>query len=358
MGVALNGVAIKGPSASTRTCVSPADYGYNSSGRTACPLHGSADGILACGDTVRSQGSSFDKCGGYAHVATGEYAYHAAPVCLIQQLQAALSAANVSQTVVVSASGYEATVSYASSAQVSPQLGWALDGFPIYGPYGAGGIEMFRCGHADAHTSVCLDECNGYAGELPSIDAFTYRYHFSGGANSTGHCSESIVNADGGCSRLENKCCVSALPPASSYPYSIGCLRGCEYGDVGCVQTGAKGTSSTYAPAASHFAYINSTYSGGFSYASAAAESSLDTNAGSAASTATAAATAVEQDGVALAKVVVVRVPSNGSIVIASETTAGAYTYDEVLFFRLSKCSSLSHSSAAATTIIISRHTL
>jgi hypothetical protein len=33
----------------------------------------------------------------------------------------------------------------AAVADHSPQLGWALDGFPVYGPVGAKGTGFYRC---------------------------------------------------------------------------------------------------------------------------------------------------------------------------------------------------------------------
>ena len=43
----------------------------------------------------------------------------------------------------------------------SPQIGWAYDGFPVYGPNGMAGAVMAKCGSAAADSSNCLDECNG-----------------------------------------------------------------------------------------------------------------------------------------------------------------------------------------------------
>ena len=329
--MALNGVAIKGPAEGATSCMSPSDYGHSASGRTACPLRGSADGVFSCGDMVRSRGRDFDKCGGYTDPTSGEYSYHMSPVCLLQQLQAARQNLTTLAVVSTPVTGYETTISYASTASVSPQVGWAMDGFPIYGPYGAGGVAMLRCGLPNAHASLCLDECNGYEGALPQIDSFAYRYYFSGGSDSTGHCSESIV--DGSCSRLFGKCCASSLPPATSYPYSLGCLRGCTHGDVSCAPSGVKGTTSFYIPSISSFKSINSTFSEGMTYLTEPYP--VDAEVETSLSDASAAAVAAEQvlaQRLPVARVVVVRVPSNGSIVIVSKEQ-GAYTYyDEVSY--------------------------
>ena len=50
----------------------------------------------------------------------------------------------------------------------SPQLGWALDGFPVYGPYGPGGRRM---AHAEQGCAgpLCLDECGGLPMELQLV---------------------------------------------------------------------------------------------------------------------------------------------------------------------------------------------
>lgn len=95
----------------------------------------------------------------------------------------------------------------------SPQLGWALDGFPVFGPVGAKGtyivlamevcitsyficiansiplhshilattgIAMLPCGGAGAHPVLCLDVCGGYQGKLPGYDKYLYRYYVPG----------------------------------------------------------------------------------------------------------------------------------------------------------------------------------
>ena len=62
----------------------------------------------------------------------------------------------------------------------SPHIGWAQDGFPIYGPLGPDGVEIRNCGAPGAHATYCQDACGGYEGELPGIDAFKYRYYITG----------------------------------------------------------------------------------------------------------------------------------------------------------------------------------
>lgn len=58
----------------------------------------------------------------------------------------------------------------------SPQIGWALDGFPIYGPFGPGGTVMSHTEQGCSGT-YCLDGCSGLEMELPGVDQFKYRYY-------------------------------------------------------------------------------------------------------------------------------------------------------------------------------------
>ena len=73
---------------------------------------------------------SFDCCTGHSDY---EYAYHYhfPPSCLLAQANKA------------------APISDGHSAQV----GWAQDGFPIYGPLGPGGVEIRNCGTCLLYTS-------------------------------------------------------------------------------------------------------------------------------------------------------------------------------------------------------------
>lgn len=59
----------------------------------------------------------------------GEYHYHANPVCLRYQLNDNLVGTNVG----TSAATYTETI---AAKTHSPLLGWAYDGYPVYGPYG------------------------------------------------------------------------------------------------------------------------------------------------------------------------------------------------------------------------------
>lgn len=80
LGVALNGVPLRGPKDSdwevdalgsrpgTRTCGTPSqfdDVGTAVDGsRSSCSILGPADGILYCGDGLAASAPSIDKCGG------------------------------------------------------------------------------------------------------------------------------------------------------------------------------------------------------------------------------------------------------------------------------------------------------
>jgi hypothetical protein len=81
---------------------------------------------------------SLDFCGGSV-LSDGIYGYRVPPSCLHAQAEAAR---------------------HSPGDGHSPQLGWALDGFPVYGPYGPGGRRM---AHAEQGCAgpLCLDECGG-----------------------------------------------------------------------------------------------------------------------------------------------------------------------------------------------------
>ena len=156
---------------------------------------------------------SFDCCAGHS-APGGEYHYHFPPSCLLAQV-AALSDGH------------------------SPQIGWALDGFPIYGPRGAGGVEIRNCGASGADATFCQDECGGFEGELSGVDEFTYRYYLTGKVGD-----------------------LNALPSnpkpdseALYAPYTIDCFRGCTHDEM------AAGTcSGVYGYTTSHSASAHTGY--------------------------------------------------------------------------------------------------
>ncbi|CAK0899335.1 unnamed protein product [Prorocentrum cordatum] len=87
-----------------------------------------------------AEGNSFDSCGCHGSSTTeASYHCHVPPSCLLNQL---------GQT----------------SSEHSPQIGWAFDGFPLYGPRGPSGIMMQTCTETGGTygTDVCTDDCGGY----------------------------------------------------------------------------------------------------------------------------------------------------------------------------------------------------
>merc|ERR1711861_120114 len=85
-------------------------------------------------------------CSGHAQQG-GDYHYHFPPSCLISQAETAESI---------------------TSTEHSPQIGWAFDGFPVYGPRTTDGEDPD------------VDECGGVEESLPAVDDFAYRYYVRG----------------------------------------------------------------------------------------------------------------------------------------------------------------------------------
>ena len=157
-----------------------------------------------------SEWTSFDFCSGHSQ-ASGDYHYHFVSTCLLTQA--------VSMTT--------------SVEQHSPQLGWAYDGFPIYGPKGLGGVDMFHPANGSAcaaENTHCLDSCSGKRQEIPALDQFKYRYYFTGPSSDL--------------SSLP----VHPLPSPDDYPFSLKCYVGCTFEDLvagSCVAAEA-GVSDSY----------------------------------------------------------------------------------------------------------------
>ncbi len=90
---------------------------------------GGGDGIWRRdANSIYGETASFDPCKAH-QPPSGEYHYHANPVCLRYQLNDNLVGANVGSN----------TATYTESTGThthSPLLGWAFDGYPVYGPYG------------------------------------------------------------------------------------------------------------------------------------------------------------------------------------------------------------------------------
>ena len=93
----------------------------------AQPPGGQGDGIWVR-NAYYGEAQTFDKCLGH-QPGNGQYHHHAQPICLRAQLDDNVVAVNSSRT---------GTIYKEKSAlwKHSPILGWAFDGYPIYGPYG------------------------------------------------------------------------------------------------------------------------------------------------------------------------------------------------------------------------------
>jgi len=154
LGIAFNGVALFGPS-----------------------------GNDACDDAIDAEGETFDYCGGHANP-DGTYHYHVAPACLLDQLGDSED----------SVDGH------------SPQIGWAYDGFPVYGPHGLNGEYIELCSQSTSNTSDCLDTCSGH--DQHEIDGFKYHYH------APGPVGDLKTNP------------VDPIPSTDRYPYLFGCFKG------------------------------------------------------------------------------------------------------------------------------------
>jgi YHYH protein len=96
-----------------------------------------------------------DSCSGHPEI-TGVYHYHGLPAC----------------------------IDTGKANQQSKLIGWALDGFPIYGPRGKGGRYL---------TNADLDECHGTTSEVSYLGEKRKLYHY-------------VANY--------------------GYPYTVGCFRG------------------------------------------------------------------------------------------------------------------------------------
>jgi hypothetical protein len=181
-------------------------------------IYGGAVDTMCTGidvDSTSSEWTGFDCCSGHSEQ-TGDYHYHFPPSCLLRQI------GDLSD-------GH------------SPQVGWAYDGFPIYGPKGPGGIDMkyssAACTNAGvtcsdpATSSYALDMCGGYEGEISSVDNFKYRYY--------------IVGATSDLSKLPTDPRPSAAA-APIFAFTMNCQRGFTATELTGGSTGTTGVASAY----------------------------------------------------------------------------------------------------------------
>eukprot|EP00638_Chattonella_subsalsa_P017406 CAMPEP_0117825420 /NCGR_PEP_ID=MMETSP0949-20121206/5474_1 /TAXON_ID=44440 /ORGANISM="Chattonella subsalsa, Strain CCMP2191" /LENGTH=597 /DNA_ID=CAMNT_0005665405 /DNA_START=443 /DNA_END=2236 /DNA_ORIENTATION=+ len=126
------------------------------------------------GDAVKHEIDTFDWCGGHADPDGIEH-YHSEPHCVA-----------------------EAAKRHPEDGMINPgnnhsvMYGWISDGFPVYGPYGDGGV-----------VPTDLDECQGHYGDSGAGGG--YHYHYSG---PTGAYQYDSFNGSG-------------------YPYFLACFKGC-----------------------------------------------------------------------------------------------------------------------------------
>jgi len=146
------------------------------------------------------EGDTFDECGAHSSTSSSvSYHHHIPPSCLLQQLNQTDSAH-------------------------SPQVGWAADGFPVYGPRGPNGVMMQTCTETGGTygTDVCTDDCTGYWSTLIG-DGYNYRYYILGTYQiSTGDCDAPISDGE---------------QSSAYYPFTNVCMNG-------CVPTDATGSPS------------------------------------------------------------------------------------------------------------------
>lgn len=132
-----------------------------------------------------SEWTAFDMCSGHSQL-TGNYHYHFPPSCLIKQAEAR-------------------NPSYGAAEGHSPQIGWAYDGFPVYGPLYIDGVSV---------TSDMTDSCGGIQEEIPDLDNFKYRYYMTGDTSDL----YSLPS--------------NPKPAESDYPFLFTCRVGCTYEEL------------------------------------------------------------------------------------------------------------------------------
>ncbi|GMH52761.1 hypothetical protein TL16_g01301 [Triparma laevis f. inornata] len=103
---------------------------------------------------------SFDSCMGHVEKDTHQYHYHTAPICLLSKLNIPIPNATSLKYILSSS-----PLPYwpPTSSTPSPIIGWAMDGFPIKGPYDNDNNLIVRSD---------LDSCGGAVD--PATDGYTY----------------------------------------------------------------------------------------------------------------------------------------------------------------------------------------
>lgn len=143
------------------------------------------------------EGDTFDECGGHSSSNDSpSYHMHIPPGCLLKQLGD-------------------------TAGKHSPRIGWADDGFPLYGPRGNGGEKMKKCS-LNGNVDPCTDECGGYKGTIELQDGYDYRYYIMGEYNG--------MSGDSTCTSPEP----FGKSAAEYYPFTPICFKGCCPSDVTC----------------------------------------------------------------------------------------------------------------------------
>jgi len=149
-------------------------------------------------DDDTSEWTSFDMCGGHSQQ-SGIYHYHFPPSCLIS----------------------DAEVRSPTGTGHSAQIGWAFDGFPVYGPLYTGGIDA----------STVTDDCGGKQEALPDVDNFMYRYYVTGPTSDLYSLPHDTPSTD-------------------QFPYTFDCYAGYTYDELSSGSSGDAGYTSDYTPVA------------------------------------------------------------------------------------------------------------
>jgi len=154
------------------------------------PIGVTVNGVLMYSHDEHSQLNGIDTCGGQTDQFY-RYQYHYPPICLMNQMHVTVPESPLefldANTV------DEQILQWPATGSPSPLLGYALDGFPIFGPYNSTG-QLQVAGEGEV-----LDECN--------FDSRTRRYHITANSPFFPSCLvgkpgsfESIVTPQGMCS--------------------------------------------------------------------------------------------------------------------------------------------------------------
>ena len=98
-----------------------------------------------------------------------------------------------------------------------------MDGFPIFGPRGPGGVMMKQCTEPTSDPTFCVDQCGGYYGDLG--DGYLYRYYTMGAYNDGNTCENDLwyTHEVGQVQTCEKH----AEWQSTYYPFTPLCLHGC-----------------------------------------------------------------------------------------------------------------------------------